>query len=60
MFSFGFINLELHFNFSVHLISAVTIANVLACKGLDRIEKTLPILHQPSEQVRARWEAAVA
>ncbi|RVE60626.1 hypothetical protein OJAV_G00182790 [Oryzias javanicus] len=29
----------------------ITIANDLACKGLDRIEKTLPILHQPSEQV---------
>lgn len=27
------------------------IANDLACKGLDRIEKTLPILHQPSEQI---------
>ncbi|KAJ0047265.1 hypothetical protein NL108_005398, partial [Boleophthalmus pectinirostris] len=27
------------------------IANDLACKGLDKIEKTLPILHQPSEQV---------
>ncbi|XP_011485686.1 perilipin-2 [Oryzias latipes] len=29
----------------------LTIANDLACKGLDRIEKTLPILRQPSEQV---------
>ncbi|KAJ0006561.1 hypothetical protein NQD34_013834 [Periophthalmus magnuspinnatus] len=29
----------------------IAIANDLACKGLDRIEKTLPILHQPSEQV---------
>lgn len=29
----------------------LTIANALACKGLDRIEKTLPILHQPSEQI---------
>uniref|UniRef100_A0A4W6EGW1 Perilipin n=1 Tax=Lates calcarifer TaxID=8187 RepID=A0A4W6EGW1_LATCA len=27
------------------------IANDLACKGLDKIEKTLPILHQPSEQI---------
>lgn len=26
-------------------------ANDLACKGLDKIEKTLPILHQPSEQI---------
>ncbi|KAG5261336.1 hypothetical protein AALO_G00302840 [Alosa alosa] len=31
----------------------LTIANVLACKGLDKIEKSLPILHQPSEQVVA-------
>lgn len=30
----------------------VAVANDLACKGLDRIEKTLPILQQPSEQVR--------
>ncbi|XP_020486193.2 perilipin-2 [Labrus bergylta] len=29
----------------------IAIANDLACKGLDKIEKTLPILHQPSEQV---------
>ncbi|XP_039997297.1 perilipin-2 [Xiphias gladius] len=29
----------------------IAIANDLACKGLDRIEKTLPILHQPSEQI---------
>lgn len=33
-------------------MSAVAIANSLACRGLDQIEKTLPILHQPSEQVR--------
>ncbi|XP_037531804.1 perilipin-2 [Nematolebias whitei] len=26
-------------------------ANDLACKGLDKMEKTLPILHQPSEQI---------
>ncbi|XP_062371901.1 perilipin-2 isoform X2 [Sardina pilchardus] len=31
----------------------LTIANVLACKGLDQIEKSLPILLQPSEQVVA-------
>lgn len=36
------------------LLSAVAIANDLACKGLDKIEKTLPILHQPSEQVCTR------
>ncbi|XP_031706678.1 perilipin-2 [Anarrhichthys ocellatus] len=29
----------------------IAIANDLACKGLDRIEKTLPILRQPSEQI---------
>ncbi|XP_037333928.2 perilipin-2 [Pungitius pungitius] len=29
----------------------IAIANNLACKGLDRIEKTLPILNQPSEQI---------
>ncbi|XP_061566019.1 perilipin-2 [Cololabis saira] len=29
----------------------IAIANDLACKGLDRIEKTLPILHQPSEKI---------
>ncbi|XP_019951068.1 perilipin-2 [Paralichthys olivaceus] len=29
----------------------IAIANDLACLGLDKIEKTLPILHQPSEQI---------
>uniref|UniRef100_A0A096LS48 Perilipin n=1 Tax=Poecilia formosa TaxID=48698 RepID=A0A096LS48_POEFO len=29
----------------------IAIANDLACKGLDKIEKTLPILHQPSDQI---------
>ncbi|XP_022066303.1 perilipin-2 isoform X2 [Acanthochromis polyacanthus] len=29
----------------------LAIANNLACKGLDKIEKTLPILHQPSDQI---------
>ncbi|CAG5929307.1 unnamed protein product [Menidia menidia] len=29
----------------------IAIANDLVCKGLDRIEKTLPILHQPSQQI---------
>ncbi|KAI5609540.1 perilipin-2, partial [Silurus asotus] len=28
-----------------------TLANDLACKSLDKIEKTLPILHQPSGQL---------
>ncbi|KAJ8262089.1 hypothetical protein GJAV_G00162050 [Gymnothorax javanicus] len=31
----------------------IAMANGLACKGLDKIEKTLPILHQPSEQIVA-------
>ncbi|KAI1888280.1 hypothetical protein AGOR_G00183400 [Albula goreensis] len=31
----------------------IAMANDLACKGLDKIEKTLPILHQPSEQIVA-------
>ncbi|XP_071782663.2 perilipin-2 [Centroberyx gerrardi] len=31
----------------------IAVANDLACKGLDKIEKTLPILHQPSEQIVA-------
>lgn len=31
----------------------VAVANHLACKGLDRIERTLPILQRPPEQVRA-------
>uniref|UniRef100_A0A1A8G0Z4 Perilipin n=1 Tax=Nothobranchius korthausae TaxID=1143690 RepID=A0A1A8G0Z4_9TELE len=29
----------------------IAVANNLACKGLDKIEKSLPILHQPSEQI---------
>lgn len=29
----------------------VSLANTLACKGLDKIEKTLPILHKPSDEV---------
>ncbi|XP_029975416.1 perilipin-2 [Salarias fasciatus] len=29
----------------------IAIANDLACKGLDKIERTLPILHQPSDQI---------
>ncbi|XP_034413262.1 perilipin-2 [Cyclopterus lumpus] len=29
----------------------IAIANDLACKGLDKIEKTLPMLHQPPEQI---------
>lgn len=47
LFQFALLRLiHLHF-----LLPTVAIANNLACKGLDRIEKTLPILHQPSEQV---------
>ncbi|XP_036407853.1 perilipin-2 isoform X2 [Megalops cyprinoides] len=37
----------------------IAIANDLACKGLDKIEKTLPILHQPSEQIVASAKDAV-
>jgi len=32
-------------------LPSVSIANHLACKGLDKIEKTLPMLQQPPEQV---------
>ncbi|MFT7806321.1 perilipin-2 isoform X2 [Arapaima gigas] len=34
-------------------------ANDLACKGLDKIEEKLPILHQPSEQIVASAKNAV-
>ncbi|XP_041738418.1 perilipin-2-like isoform X1 [Coregonus clupeaformis] len=37
----------------------IAMANDLACKGLDKIEKTLPILHQPSEQIVANAKDAV-
>nr|XP_023676743.1 perilipin-2 isoform X4 [Paramormyrops kingsleyae] len=37
----------------------LAIANDLACKGLDKIEKSLPILHQPSEQIVASAKNAV-
>ncbi|KAK7909710.1 hypothetical protein WMY93_014394 [Mugilogobius chulae] len=37
----------------------IAIANDLACKGLDKIEKTLPILHQPSEQIVSNAKDAV-
>ncbi|XP_041723503.1 perilipin-2 [Coregonus clupeaformis] len=37
----------------------IAMANDLACKGLDKIEKTLPILHQPSEQIVANAKYAV-
>lgn len=29
----------------------IAVANDLACKGLDKIERTLPILHQPPQQI---------
>lgn len=38
----------------------IAVANDLACKGLDRIEKTLPILHQPSEQIVSNAKDAVS
>ncbi|KAL0970355.1 hypothetical protein UPYG_G00240880 [Umbra pygmaea] len=37
----------------------IAMANDLACKGLDKIEKTLPILHKPSEQIVANAKDAV-
>ncbi|XP_066576522.1 perilipin-2 isoform X2 [Amia ocellicauda] len=37
----------------------IAVANDLACKGLDKIEKTLPILHQPSDQVVANAKDVV-
>ncbi|XP_069026446.1 perilipin-2 [Embiotoca jacksoni] len=37
----------------------IVIANDLACKGLDKIEKTLPILHQPPEQFVSSAKDAV-
>ncbi|XP_048826970.1 perilipin-2 isoform X3 [Brienomyrus brachyistius] len=37
----------------------LAIANDLACKGLDKIEKSLPILHQPSEQIVANAKNVV-
>ncbi|XP_036453271.1 perilipin-2 [Colossoma macropomum] len=37
----------------------ISLANDLACKGLDKIEKTLPILHQPSEQLVASAKEVV-
>ncbi|XP_035639356.1 perilipin-2-like isoform X1 [Oncorhynchus keta] len=37
----------------------IAMANDLACKGLDKIEKTLPILHQPSDQIVANTKDAV-
>ncbi|KAK1797002.1 hypothetical protein P4O66_008404 [Electrophorus voltai] len=38
----------------------ISLANDLACKGLDKIEKTLPILHQPSGEVIASAKEAVS
>ncbi|XP_029027932.1 perilipin-2 [Betta splendens] len=37
----------------------IAVANSLACKGLDTIEKKLPILHQPSEQIVSSAKDAV-
>ncbi|XP_016376934.1 perilipin-2 [Sinocyclocheilus rhinocerous] len=37
----------------------ISMANDLACKGLDKIEKTLPILHKPSDQIVASAKEAV-
>ncbi|KAI4900138.1 hypothetical protein NFI96_023866 [Prochilodus magdalenae] len=38
----------------------ISLANDLACKGLDKIERKLPILHQPSEQLVANAKEVVA
>uniref|UniRef100_A0A2I2ZEK2 Perilipin 1 n=1 Tax=Gorilla gorilla gorilla TaxID=9595 RepID=A0A2I2ZEK2_GORGO len=37
----------------------IAVANIRACKGLDRIEERLPILNQPSTQVVANAKGAV-
>nr|XP_015200618.1 PREDICTED: perilipin-2 isoform X3 [Lepisosteus oculatus] len=37
----------------------IAVANDLACKGLDKIEKTLPILHQPSDKIVANAKDVV-
>ncbi|XP_026081901.1 perilipin-2-like isoform X1 [Carassius auratus] len=37
----------------------ISMANDMACKGLDKIEKTLPILHKPSDQILASAKEAV-
>ncbi|KPP64902.1 hypothetical protein Z043_116711 [Scleropages formosus] len=37
----------------------IAMANDLACKGLDKIEKKLPILHQPSEQTKGAVQDSV-
>ncbi|XP_016119511.1 perilipin-2-like [Sinocyclocheilus grahami] len=37
----------------------ISMANDLACKGLDKIERTLPILHKPSDQIVASAKEAV-
>nr|QCW64337.1 Perilipin 2 [Botia dario] len=37
----------------------ISLANTLACKGLDKIEKTLPILHKPSDEIVANAKEAV-
>lgn len=46
------INTEQAFSDFLSAFCLVSRANDLACKSLDKIEKTLPILHQPSGQVR--------
>ncbi|KAL7876075.1 hypothetical protein AOLI_G00110380 [Acnodon oligacanthus] len=43
----------------VKLEPQISLANDLACKGLDKIEKTLPLLHQPSEQLVASAKEVV-
>uniref|UniRef100_A0A671N8Z1 Perilipin n=2 Tax=Sinocyclocheilus anshuiensis TaxID=1608454 RepID=A0A671N8Z1_9TELE len=43
----------------VKLEPQISMANDLACKGLDKIERTLPILHKPSDQIVASAKEAV-
>ncbi|XP_068164530.1 perilipin-2 [Antennarius striatus] len=43
----------------IRLEPQIAIANIMACKGLDKIEKTLPILQQPSEQIVSSAKDAV-
>ncbi|TNN83914.1 Perilipin-2 [Liparis tanakae] len=38
----------------------ISIANDLACKGLDKIEKTLPMLQRPPEQIVSSAKEAVS
>uniref|UniRef100_A0A672LIV2 Perilipin 2 n=1 Tax=Sinocyclocheilus grahami TaxID=75366 RepID=A0A672LIV2_SINGR len=45
--------------FKIYTLCVFSMANDLACKGLDKIERTLPILHKPSDQIVASAKEAV-